>query len=61
MRKVYEINGKTYLYNEGEQPAGAVEVSIKVPTPAAKIETPAEKPRPVKNKAARPAKAGAQK
>lgn len=45
MLKVYEVNGMTYQYEEGEQPEGAVEV---------KAVKPKNKAATVKNKAAKP-------
>lgn len=48
MLKEYIINGKTFQYEEGEQPEGAVEVkAVEPPKKAAK---PANKARAVKTK-----------
>ena len=44
MLRIYLVNGKTYQYNEGEQPAGAVEVK-----------PPEEKKAETENKAVKPA------
>lgn len=41
MLKIYEINGRTYRYEEGEQPAHAVEVATK----QAEVENKAPKKR----------------
>jgi hypothetical protein len=47
MLKIYEYNGKTYQFEEGEQPAGAVEVQKTNPEEDAdtKIYKPANKAR----------------
>lgn len=53
MLKNYIINGKQYQYEEGEQPAGAVEVKAEPPRaaePAKKAAKPANKARAVKTK-----------
>lgn len=31
MMKTYELNGRTFLYREGQQPKGAVEVTQRTP------------------------------
>lgn len=48
MLKEYIINGKTFQYEEGEQPEGAVEV--KAVEPPKKAVKPANKARAVKTK-----------
>lgn len=48
MLKEYIINGKTWQYEEGEQPEGAVEV--KAVEPPKKAVKPANKARAVKTK-----------
>lgn len=50
MLKIYEYNGRTYQYEEGEQPEGAVEVKAEPPKAAAKAVKPANKSRTVKTK-----------
>lgn len=56
MLKQYIINGKGYQFEEGEQPAGAVElkkaekVPAKAEEPANKAAAPANKARRVKSK-----------
>lgn len=49
MLKQYIINGKQYQYEEGEQPAGAVE--LKAVKPSDKAEKPANKAVKPANKA----------
>lgn len=55
MLKNYIINGKQFQYEEGEQPAGAVELktvepSEKAAAPVNKAEKPANKSRKAANK-----------
>lgn len=55
MLKIYEFNGLTYQFEEGEQPDGAVEVKKKAEPskkaePAAKAVKPANKAKAVKTK-----------
>lgn len=53
MLKIYEYNGKTYQFEEGEQPAGAVEVEVKakaVEPPKKEAPKPANKVRKVGSK-----------
>jgi len=55
MLKQYIINGRQYQYEEGEQPAGAVELkavkpSVKAKEPANKAVKPANKTRKVAKK-----------
>ena len=55
MLKIYEYNGRTFQFEEGEQPAGAVEVGAK----AKAVEPPKkEAPKPA-NKARKAATKGA--
>lgn len=49
MLKHYIINGKEWQFEEGEQPAGAVELK-KAETPPDKAAKPANKSRKVKSK-----------
>lgn len=44
MLKKYRVNGKQFIYEEGEQPEGAVEVR-KMATPPNKTRKPANKAR----------------
>lgn len=46
MLKIYEVNGFTFQYEEGEQPEGAVEVG----KAKAKAKKPANKARSTKSK-----------
>ena len=48
MLKIYEINGKLWQFEEGEQPAGAVEYKQKA------VEPPKNKAVTPKNKARKP-------
>lgn len=54
MMKEYVIDGKHYLYKEGEQPAGAVEFTKKVTEPkvveSKAVEQPKNKARETKKK-----------
>lgn len=50
MLKIYKLNGLTFQYEEGEQPAGAVEV--KQAKPAAKEAKPSNKARTTRTKKA---------
>ena len=53
MLKIYEYNGKTYQFEEGEQPAGAVEVKPRakaVEPPNKEAPKPANKARKVGTK-----------
>lgn len=51
MLKIYEIDGKQWQFEEGEQPAGAVEVKEKaVDPPKTKAMKPSNKARAVKTK-----------
>lgn len=56
MLKIYVVNGRTYQFEEGEQPAGAVELKAEKPSdkaaakPANKQAKPANKARQVKTK-----------
>lgn len=45
MLKRYIYKGKEWLYEEGEQPAGATELKPKAITPANKAKKPANKTR----------------
>lgn len=48
MLKIYEFNGKLWQFEEGEQPAGAVEYKLKaVDPPKDKAVTPKNKSRKV--------------
>lgn len=59
MLKIYEINGRKFQFEEGKQPAGAVELKKKVAPPVKVAEEPAEKPaekaKAPANKARKPA------
>ena len=48
MKKIYVINGRTFRYEEGQQPENAVEVKAQAPTQNKAVE-------PVENKAVKPA------
>lgn len=48
--KIYEYGGKTYQFEEGTQPEGAVEVKEKAAEPQNKAVKPANKKRTVKRK-----------
>lgn len=54
MLKIYIVNGRTYQFEEGEQPEDAIEVkaepSGKAEKPEVKAAKPANKSRAVKNK-----------
>jgi len=54
MLKIYIVDGRTYQFQEGEQPGGAIEVkaepSEKAEKPETKAAKPANKSRAVKNK-----------
>ena len=54
MLKIYEYNGRTYQFEEGEQPVGAVEVRPEVKKavepPKKEAPKPANKARVVKTK-----------
>lgn len=56
MLKIYLVNGKKYQYEDGDQPAGAVELTAKPPEakqaadPANKARKPANKARKVASK-----------
>jgi len=54
MLKIYIVDGRTYQFEEGEQPEGAIEVkaepSEKAEKPEVKAAKPANKSRAVKNK-----------
>lgn len=52
MLKKYRINGKEWQFEEGTQPAGAVEIVNKAPVKAAE---PVKTPEPVKKAAEKPA------
>lgn len=53
MLKIYLVNGKTFQYNEGEQPAGAVEVkAVEPPEKTAEVSGKAVKPQNKSRKAA---------
>ena len=53
MLKIYEYRGQKYQFEEGEQPAGAVEAK-KVAPPEKVAEEPAEKAKAPANKARNP-------
>lgn len=45
MLKIYMVNGKTFQFEEGEQPEGAVELKPKAVEPSNKAVRPANKAR----------------
>lgn len=48
MMKTYELNGRTFLYREGQQPKGAVEVTQRTPENKDASKTVKRKPSTVK-------------
>lgn len=52
MLKIYEYNGRTFQFEEGEQPEGAIELKAQPPEKAApaKAVKPANKAKAVKTK-----------
>ena len=55
MLKIYEINGRLFQFEEGKQPAGAVEAKKKKATPPEKVaEEPEAKAAAPKTRARKP-------